>query len=84
MGKSVCINSILTSLLYRASPEECKLILIDPKKVELNIYNGSAPPAGAGGQQPQKSGGTLNWACLEMERRFELIEDVGVRDIAGY
>ena len=61
-GKSVCINSILISLLYRADPEDLKLILIDPKK----------------------AAGTLNWACIEMERRFELIEDVGVRDIKGY
>lgn len=84
MGKSVCINSILTSLLYRASPEECKLILIDPKKVELNIYNGLPHLLVPVVSNPKKAAGTLNWACLEMERRFELIEDVGVRDIAGY
>lgn len=84
MGKSVCINSILTSLLYRATPDEVKLILIDPKKVELNIYNGLPHLLVPVVSHPKKAAGTLNWACIEMERRFELIEDVGVRDIAGY
>ncbi|MCI8332065.1 MAG: DNA translocase FtsK [Clostridiales bacterium] len=84
MGKSVCINSILTSLLYRASPEECKLILIDPKKVELNIYNGLPHLLVPVVSHPKKAAGTLNWACIEMERRFEMIEEVGVRDINGY
>lgn len=84
MGKSVCINSIITSLLYRATPDEVKLILIDPKKVELNIYNGLPHLLVPVVSHPKKAAGTLNWACIEMERRFELIEDVGVRDIGGY
>ena len=83
-GKSVCINSILISLLYRADPEDLKLILIDPKKVELNIYNGLPHLLVPVVSHPKKAAGTLNWACIEMERRFELIEDVGVRDIKGY
>ena len=84
MGKSVCINSIIMSLLFRATPDEVKLILIDPKKVELNIYNGLPHLLVPVVSHPKKAAGTLNWACIEMERRFELIEDVGVRDVAGY
>lgn len=84
MGKSVCINSIIMSLLFRATPDEVKLILIDPKKVELNVYNGLPHLLVPVVSHPKKAAGTLNWACREMERRFELIEDVGVRDVAGY
>ncbi len=84
MGKSVCINSIVMSLLYRATPDEVRLILIDPKKVELNVYNGLPHLLVPVVSHPKKAAGTLNWACIEMERRFELIEDVGVRDIGGY
>ncbi len=84
MGKSVCINSIITSLLYKASPEEVKLILIDPKKVELNVYNGLPHLLVPVVSDPKKAAGSLHWAVTEMERRFELIEDVGVRDIKNY
>ncbi len=83
-GKSVCINSIICSLLYRATPDEVKLILIDPKKVEFGVYNGLPHLLVPVVSHPKKAAGTLNWACIEMERRFDLIEDVGVRDIAGY
>lgn len=84
MGKSVCINSIITSLLYKAKPDEVKLILVDPKKVELNIYNGLPHLLVPVVSDPKKAAGSLHWAVTEMERRFELIEDVGVRDVKGY
>lgn len=84
MGKSVCINCILVSLLYKASPEEVKLILIDPKKVEFSIYNGLPHLLVPVVSDPKKAAGSLNWAVNEMERRYGLIEAVGVRDIASY
>ncbi len=84
MGKSVCINSIITSLLYKGTPDEIKLILIDPKKVELNIYNGLPHLLVPVVSDPKKAAGTLQWAVTEMERRFELIEEVGVRDVKNY
>ncbi len=84
MGKSVCINSLLISLLYKATPDEVKLILIDPKKVELNVYNKLPHLLVPVVNQPKMAAGSLAWAVSEMERRFELIEEVGVRDIAGY
>lgn len=84
MGKSVCINSIIVSLLYKATPDEVKLILIDPKKVELNIYNGLPHLLVPVVSDPKKAAGSLNWAVTEMERRFELIEEEGVRNIANY
>lgn len=83
-GKSVCINSIITSILYKASPEDVKLILIDPKKVELNIYNGIPHLLVPVVSEPKKAAGSLSWAVSEMERRFGLIEAVGVRDIKNY
>ena len=84
MGKSVCINSIIVSLLYKASPEEVKLILIDPKKVELNIYNGIPHLLVPVVSEPKKAAGSLHWAVTEMERRFDLIESVGMRNIKNY
>ncbi|MBO5778963.1 MAG: DNA translocase FtsK [Clostridia bacterium] len=84
MGKSVCINSLIVSLLYKASPDEVKLILIDPKKVELNVYNKLPHLLVPVVNLPKKAAGSLSWAVAEMERRFELIEEVGVRDIKGY
>ncbi len=84
MGKSVCINSIITSLLYKASSDDVKLILIDPKKVELNVYNGLPHLLVPVVSDPKKAAGSLHWAVTEMERRFELIEDVGVRDVKNY
>ena len=83
-GKSVCINSIITSILYKASPDDVKLILIDPKKVELNIYNGIPHLLVPVVSEPKKAAGSLSWAVSEMERRFGLIEAVGVRDIKNY
>ena len=83
-GKSVCINSIIISLLYKARPDEMKLILIDPKKVELNVYNGLPHLLVPVVSDPKKAAGSLSWAVTEMERRFELIEEVGAREIKGY
>lgn len=83
-GKSVCINSIIMSILYKASPEDVKLILIDPKKVELNIYNGIPHLLSPVISDPKKAAGSLSWAVAEMERRFGLIEAVGAREINAY
>lgn len=83
-GKSVCINSVITSLLYKASPEDVKLILIDPKKVELSIYNGIPHLLVPVVSEPKKAAGSLSWAVGEMERRYTLLEAVGVRDIKGF
>ncbi len=83
-GKSVCINCLVLSLLYNATPDEVKLIMIDPKKVEFNIYNGLPHLIVPVVSNPKKSAGALIWAVDEMERRYDLIEKVGVRDIAGY
>lgn len=84
MGKSVCINSIIVSLLYKAKPDEVKLILIDPKKVEFNIYKDIPHLYAPIVSEPTKAAGALASAVAEMERRFELIEEVGVRDIYNY
>ena len=84
MGKSVCINIILVSLLYKARPDEVKLILVDPKKVELGVYNGIPHLLVPVVIDPKKAAGALSWAVCEMERRFDLIEEAGVRDIKGY
>ena len=84
MGKSVCINSLIASLLYKAKPEEVKFILIDPKKVEFNIYNGLPHLLVPVVSDPKKAAGALHWAVTEMERRYTLIEEAGVRDIKAY
>lgn len=84
MGKSVCINSIIVSLLYKATPQEIRLLMIDPKKVELNIYNGIPHLHVPVVSDAKKAAGTLAWAVTEMERRYELIENVGVRNIQNY
>ncbi len=84
MGKSVCINSIIVSLLYKATPDEVKLILIDPKKVEFNIYKDIPHLYCPIVSEPTKAAGALASAVAEMERRFALIEEVGVRDIYNY
>ncbi len=84
MGKSVCINSLLISLLYKASPEDVRLILIDPKKVEFNVYSKIPHLLIPVVTDPTKAAGALNWAVNEMEKRYDMIEEVGVRDIKGY
>ncbi len=83
-GKSVCINTLITSLLYKATPEEVKLIMIDPKKVELSVYNGIPHLLIPVVSDVQKAAGALSWAIREMERRYDLLEKEGVRNIKGY
>ncbi len=83
-GKSVCINSIIMSILYKAKPDEVKLILIDPKKVEFAVYRDLPHLYCPLISDPKKAAGALNSAVNEMERRFGLIEEVGVRNVAGY
>ena len=84
MGKSVCINSIVMSILYKAKPDEVKLILIDPKKVEFAMYRELPHLVCPIVSDPKQAAGTLYCAVNEMERRFGLIEEVGVRNLAGY
>ncbi|MBE6597239.1 MAG: DNA translocase FtsK [Ruminococcaceae bacterium] len=83
-GKSICINSIIISILYKAKPDDVKLILIDPKKVEFNMYKTIPHLYCPIVSEPKKAAGALASAVAEMERRFELIETVGVRDIGSY
>lgn len=83
-GKSVCINSIIMSILYKAKPEEVKLILIDPKKVEFTVYRDLPHLYCPIVTDPKRAAGALYSAVAEMERRYELIEEVGVRNLAGY
>lgn len=83
-GKSVCINSILISLLYKASPEDVKLILIDPKIVELEVYNKIPHLIVPVVSNPKKAAGALQWAVNEMEKRYNMFTVFGVRNIHGY
>lgn len=83
-GKSVCINTILTSLLCKSTPDMMRLILIDPKIVELSIYNGIPHLIMPVVTDSKKAAGTLRWAVIEMDRRYMLFAEASVRDIAGY
>ena len=83
-GKSVCMNSIIISLLYKASPEDVKLIMVDPKMVELGIYNGIPHLLIPVVTDPKKAAGSLQWAVTEMMRRYKAMSDVGVRDLESY
>ena len=83
-GKSVCINCIIMSLLYKVRPDEVKLVLIDPKKVEFSIYKNIPHLMAPVVTQPKDAAGALQAAVEEMERRFEVFENVGVRDLKGY
>jgi S-DNA-T family DNA segregation ATPase FtsK/SpoIIIE len=83
-GKSVCINTIIMSLLYRADPEDVKLILIDPKVVELSVYNGIPHLFIPVVTDPKKAAGALNWAVAEMTERYQKFAEYGVRDLKGY
>ncbi len=83
-GKSVCMNSIIISLLYKAAPEEVKLIMIDPKMVELGIYNGIPHLLIPVVTDPKKAAGSLQWAVTEMLRRYRTMSDAGVRDLESY
>lgn len=83
-GKSVCVNSLITSILYKARPDEVKFILIDPKVVELSVYNGVPHLLVPVVTDPHKAAGALNWVCREMDRRYKLLSDYGVRNLDGY
>ena len=83
-GKSVCINSIIISLLYKADPDEVKLLMIDPKVVELGIYNGIPHLLVPVVTDPRKAAGALGWAVTEMEKRYRLFAENNVRDLNGY
>ncbi len=83
-GKSVCINSIIISILYKASPDDVKLLMIDPKVVELGVYNGIPHLLVPVVTDPRKAAGALGWAVSEMEKRYQMFADRGVRDIEGY
>ncbi len=83
-GKSVCTNSLIISLLYKASPEEVRLIMVDPKLVELGIYNGIPHLLIPVVTDPKKAAGALQWAVAEMMKRYRMFSEIGVRDIAAY
>ncbi len=83
-GKSVCINAFIASILFRASPEEVKFIMVDPKRVELTGYNGIPHLLTPVIVDPKKVVNALGWATNEMERRYKLFQEVGVRNIAAY
>ncbi|MCR4744471.1 MAG: DNA translocase FtsK [Lachnospiraceae bacterium] len=83
-GKSVCINTIIMSILYKAKPDEVKMIMIDPKVVELSVYNGLPHLLSPVVTDPQKASGALKWGVAEMTRRYRLFADLKVRDMKGY
>ncbi|MCR5557575.1 MAG: DNA translocase FtsK [Butyrivibrio sp.] len=83
-GKSVCINTIIMSLIYKAKPEEVQMIMIDPKIVELSVYNGIPHLMIPVVTDPKKAAAALNWAVAEMTNRYKKFADAGVRDLKGY
>lgn len=83
-GKSVCINSLILSILYKAKPDEVKLIMVDPKMVELGIYNGIPHLLIPVVTDPKHAAGALNWAVSEMQNRYGLLKDNNVRNLKGY
>ncbi len=83
-GKSVCINSLITSILYKAKPNEVKMIMVDPKMVELGVYNGIPHLLIPVVTDPKHAAGALNWAVAEMKNRYQLLKDNKVRNIQGY
>lgn len=83
-GKSVCLNSMIVSLLYNATPDEVKLLMIDPKKVEFSIYNGIPHLLVPVVSDPRKASGALGWAVTEMLNRYKLFSENNVRDMKGY
>ena len=83
-GKSVCINTLITSIIYKAKPSEVKLVMVDPKVVELSVYNGIPHLLIPVVTDPKKAAGALAWAVQEMVNRYHLFAEKNVRDIAGY
>lgn len=83
-GKSVCLNSLLISLLYKSTPDQVRLIMIDPKMVELGVYNGIPHLYVPVVTDPKKAAGALQWAVVEMLKRYRSFSEVGVRDLSGY
>ena len=83
-GKSVCVNSIIMSILYRSTPDEVRLVMIDPKAVEFMIYNGIGHLLLPVVTDPKKAAGSLAWACTEMDRRYNILSENNVRDIKAY
>ena len=83
-GKSVAINSFICSILYRSTPDDVKLIMVDPKMLELSPYEGIPHLLLPVVTDPQKAALALKWAVAEMERRYKLMAETGVRNISGY
>lgn len=83
-GKSVCINTLIMSIIYKADPADVKLILVDPKVVELSVYNGIPHLMIPVVTDPKKAAGALNWAVAEMEKRYKLFAEYNVRDLRGF
>lgn len=83
-GKSVCINTIITSIIYKAKPSEVKFVMVDPKVVELSVYNGIPHLLIPVVTDPRKAAGALAWAVQEMDNRYNLFAEKGVRDLKGY
>ncbi len=83
-GKSVCINTLITSILYKATPSEVRLIMVDPKVVELSVYNDIPHLLVPVVTDVHKAAGALRWACTEMDRRYNLFAQTGTRNLAGY
>ena len=83
-GKSVCINTLIISILYKATPDEVRLIMIDPKVVELSVYNGIPHLFIPVVTDPKKAAGALNWAVSEMTSRYNAFAEYGVRNLGEY